>query len=86
MIKINMEKAKEITKAYIRDQREPVFATLDIQYMRASEEKDEAEMQAVVAMKQILRDLPADSRIDAAKTPDELEHLARNSVKEAMGE
>jgi hypothetical protein len=51
--------------------------------MRATEAKDESKMEYVAALKQILRDLPADPRIEAAKTPEELEHLALTAVKEA---
>jgi hypothetical protein len=86
MIKINMEKAKEIAKDYIRAERRPALERLDVEYQRATETEDRDRMKEVVALKQILRDLPANPAIQEAKTPEELEHLARNSVKEAVGE
>ena len=83
VVTINMEKAKEIAQNMIREQRKPELEKLDIEYMRASEAKDESKMESIAALKQVLRDLPADPRIEAAKTPEELEHLARTAVKEA---
>lgn len=86
MITIDMNKARLITQDTIREERKPVLEKLDIEYQRATETEDKDRMREVAALKQILRDLPADPRIEAAKTPDELEHLARNAVKEATGE
>ena len=85
-ISVDMQEARLIVQDMIREERLPVLASLDVAYMRASEAKDEAEMQAVADLKQILRDLPADPRIEAAKTPEELEHLARDAVKEVVAE
>ncbi|MBL6910388.1 MAG: hypothetical protein ISR34_08200 [Pirellulales bacterium] len=84
-IYVDMDKARLQVQEMIRVEREPAFQKLDVAYMRASEAKDEAEMQAIAELKQILRDLPSDPRIEAAKTPEELEHLARNSVSKAVG-
>ena len=75
VVTINMEKA-EIAQNMIREQRKPELEKLDIEYMRASEAKDESKMESIAALKQVLRDLPADPRIEAAKTLEELEHLA----------
>lgn len=85
MITIDMEKARLIAQDMIREERAKAFEVLDVEYMRASESQDTEKMAEIVAVKQVLRDLPADPRIEAAKTPEELEHLARNSVKEATG-
>ena len=82
MITIDMEIARQITQDMIREERKPVFEKLDVEYQRATETENKERMQQVVALKQVLRDLPADPRIKAAKTPEELEHLARNAVKE----
>ena len=86
MITIDMDKARLITQDMIRKERKPFLEGLDIEYQRATETEDRDQMREVAALKQVLRDLPASSAIQNAQTPDELEHLARNSVKEAMGE
>ena len=86
MITIDMNKARLITQGMIREARKPVLEKLDIEYMKASEFQDSATMAEVAAKKQLLRDLPASTAIQEATTPEELEHLARNSVKEAIGE
>lgn len=84
-ISVDMEKARSITQDMIREERAVAFEKLDIEYQRATETEDRERMAEVVAMKQVLRDLPADPRIEEAKTPEELEHLARNSVSKAVG-
>ena len=65
-----MAKAKEIHKTNIRYARTPKFAELDIEFQKALETS--ADTSAIVAKKQALRDAPADSAIDAAKTESEL--------------
>lgn len=82
-IYVDMDKARLQVQEMIRMEREPALQKLDIEYMRASEAKDESKMETVAALKQVLRDLPADPRIEAAQTPEELERLARNAVKDA---
>jgi hypothetical protein len=66
----DMAKAREIHRATIRRHRAELMAVLDIQFMRAVEEG--ADTKAIVAEKKRLRDAPADPRIEAAKTVDEL--------------
>ena len=83
-ITIDMDVAKHIARNHIRYEREQVFTRLDVEYMRASEAKDESKMETVAALKQVLRDLPADPRIEAAQTPEELEHLAITAISEAV--
>tara|TARA_B100001093_G_C26633444_1_gene929922 strand:- start:42 stop:302 length:261 start_codon:yes stop_codon:yes gene_type:complete len=61
---IDMAKAREIHKENIRAVREPLLSALDIEYQRATETS--ADISAIVAKKQALRDAPADSAIDAA--------------------
>ena len=72
MINVNMTKAKDLWRDKIREDRKPKLAELDVQYMRAVESDDATEKAAIATKKQALRDAPADSRIDAATTPDEL--------------
>ena len=83
MITIDMNKARMIAQNIIREHRKSEFEKLDIEYMRALESQDTEKMAEVVAKKQLLRDLPASSAIQEAKTPEELQDLARNSVTEA---
>ena len=67
LIKINNEKAIDITKERIRTIREPMFTKLDVEFQIALEKG--LDITEVVAEKQRLRDL-TDSAND--KTPDEL--------------
>jgi hypothetical protein len=69
-ITVNMDAAKDIWRDKIRRAREPEFAKLDTEFMKAQETG--ADTTAIVAQKQALRDAPAHADIDAATTPDEL--------------
>ena len=70
IIKIDMTKAKEIHKANIRAVREPKLAALDVEFQRALETS--ADTTSIVSKKKALRDAPANTAIDAAKTEAEL--------------
>ena len=70
IIKINMTKAKEIHKFNIRAVRGPKLAALDIEFQRALETS--ADTTSIVSKKKALRDAPANTAIDAAKTEAEL--------------
>ena len=65
-----MTRAKEIHKANIRTAREPKLAALDVEFQKALETSSDTA--AIVSKKQALRDAPADSAIEAAKTDTEL--------------
>jgi len=71
MIIINMDKAKEITKARLRVEREPLLVAQDAAFQRALEAR--ADTSAIVAEKQRLRDIT--KLADAATTPDELKEI-----------
>jgi len=64
IIKIDMTKAKEIHRQKIRDARAPKLAELDVKFQRALETGESTA--DIVSKKQLLRDAPADSGIDAA--------------------
>ena len=85
-VSVSMEKARLITQDLIREARRPVLEKLDIEYQRATETEDKNRMKEVASWKQLLRDLPASPAIQEAKTPEELENLARNAVQETVGE
>lgn len=72
MITVNMDKARDIKRDMIREERKPILEALDVQYMRATEVQDVALMAEVAAKKQALRDATKDPAIDAAATPEEL--------------
>ncbi len=57
MIKVNIEKAQEITKDRLRAERAPLLAALDVDYMRATEQADAAKQAKISAEKQRLRDV-----------------------------
>jgi hypothetical protein len=57
MIKINLDKAKAITKDRLRAERTPLLQAQDVAFQRAIEEG--ADTTAIVAEKQRLRDVTA---------------------------
>jgi hypothetical protein len=71
MIIINLDKAKEITKARLRLEREPLLQAQDIAFQRALEA--DADTTAIVAEKQRLRDITND--VDTLTTLDELKAI-----------
>lgn len=75
MITVNMAKAREIQKDMLREERKSKLEALDVAFMRAVEAGDAAAQADIAAQKQVLRDVTADARIDAAGTPDELKSL-----------
>lgn len=75
MIVINMDKAREIKKDMIRQERAPLFEKLDVQFIRAMEMGDATLQAEVAAKKQALRDATIDPSIEAAQTPEELKQV-----------
>ena len=71
MIVINVDKAKEITKDRLREERKPLLQAQDVAFQRALEEG--ADTAAIVAEKQRLRDIT--DLADQAETLDELKAL-----------
>lgn len=57
MIKVNIEKAQDITKDRLRAERTPLLAALDVDYLRATEQGDAARQATIAAEKQRLRDV-----------------------------
>lgn len=72
MIAVDIKSAAEIQRNRIRAAREPLFAKLDQEFMRALEAGDNVSIERIKAEKQRLRDAPANPRIEAAKTVEEL--------------
>jgi len=74
VIKINIEKAKSITKERLRIERIPLLEAQDIYLMKAQEAGSETT--AIVAEKQRLRDIT--KQVDSCTTTDELKALKCN--------
>jgi hypothetical protein len=72
MITTNINKAKQITKTRLREEREPLLAAQDVAFQRALEIN--ANTTAIVAEKQRLRDITA--LVDSATTTDQLKALS----------
>jgi len=72
MITINIDKAKNITKERLRQERKPLLEAEDIKFMQAQESN--ADTKAIVAEKQRLRDIT--NQVDICTTTDELKALS----------
>jgi len=68
MIIININKAKDITKDRLREERKPLLEAQDIAYMKAQEAGEDTT--AIVTEKQRLRDIT--DTVDSMTTLDEL--------------
>lgn len=75
MIFVNMDKAREIKKNMIREERAPLLEKLDVQFMRAMEMGDATLQTEIASKKQALRDATIDPSIEAAQTPEELKQV-----------
>ena len=75
-ISINLDKAKEITKGFLRKEREPLFKEQDVKFQRALESGEDTS--AIVAEKQRLRDV--------TKLPDEVVGENEHDVLEKLAE
>jgi hypothetical protein len=71
MITINLNKAKDITKDRLREERKPLLDKLDVDFMKAVEVQ--ADTADIVAEKQRLRDVT--DLVDTATTLEELKAL-----------
>jgi hypothetical protein len=70
-VSVNLDKAKEITKARLRAEREPLLQAQDVLFQRALETG--ADTTEIVAEKQRLRDIT--KLVDVCDTTDELRNL-----------
>jgi len=68
MITVNIDKAKDITKDRLREERKPLLEAQDIAYMKAQESGEDTT--AIVTEKQRLRDIT--DTVDSMTTLDEL--------------
>lgn len=72
MIKINLDKAKDITKERLRAERAPLLQAQDVAFQRAQESGQDTS--AIVAEKQRLRDIT--NLVDQVNTVEELKGLS----------
>lgn len=72
MITINLDRAKDIKKESLRQQRKPLLEAQDVLYMRAQEAGSDTT--AIVAEKQRLRDITA--LVDTATSVEELKAIS----------
>jgi hypothetical protein len=71
-ININIDKAKNITKDRLREERKPLLEALDVEYIKAQETG--ADTTAIVAEKQRLRDITL--TVDSMTTVEQLKGAA----------
>jgi uncharacterized protein YdaT len=71
MITINLNKAKEITKERLREERKPLLEAQDVAFQRALEQQ--LDTTEIVAEKQRLRDIT--TLADSATTTEELKSI-----------
>jgi hypothetical protein len=74
MIKINFDKAKQITKERLRQERKPLLEAQDILFQRSLEINSDTSK--IIAEKQRLRDIT--KLVDNATTLEELKQLKVN--------
>jgi hypothetical protein len=74
MITINFDKAKELTKERLRQERKPLLEQQDVLFQRTLE--NNADTSAIVAEKQRLRDIT--NLVDDATTLEQLKQLKVN--------
>ena len=72
MITINLDKAKDITKERLRQERKPLLEAQDVLFMQAQESGSDTK--AIVAEKQRLRDIT--KQVDSCSTTDQLKALS----------
>ena len=76
MITINFDKAKEITKERLRQERKPLLEQQDVLFQRSLE--NNTDTSAIVAEKQRLRDIT--NLVDDATTLEQLKQLQVKSI------
>ena len=81
LIAVDMLVAREIWREKLRQERAPLMAALDVEWLRAAEAGDTDAQEAVKTQKQVLRDLPNDPRIAKAATPEALLTLTMKTLK-----
>lgn len=71
-VEVDMDRARDVWRDHIRQRRKGLLEALDVEAVRADEDGHAEAKSRVVERKKRLRDAPADKRIEAAQTPEEL--------------
>lgn len=79
VIEINIAKAQEIKKEEFRGIRKPVLESLDIEYMKALESGDKAQISSIIAKKENLRNV---TKVDLPDTVEELKTFLPDVLKD----
>lgn len=72
---VDMEKAREIQREALRKERDPILASLDVDFMKAVEQGDQKAIADIATRKQALRDVTDDAALEQAQTPEDLKAL-----------
>jgi hypothetical protein len=72
---VDMIRAREIWRQGVRERRKDMLARLDVEYQRADEAGNAEEKARIAERKNVLRDAPADPRIEQAETPEDLKNV-----------
>ena len=72
-VEVDMVKARDVHRANLRREREPLLQALDVEFMLALERGEDTS--AIAAKKQKLRDVTEDPKIEAADTPTKMKNL-----------
>jgi hypothetical protein len=80
MININIEKAKELKKNKLRQERAEILKQLDVDFMRALEAGDTAKVQEISAKKQALRDCTNHPDLVQASSVEDLKQITIDSI------
>jgi uncharacterized protein YdaT len=76
MITINLDKAKEIKKNKLREERKALLESLDVEFVRALESGDSEKQQEIAAKKQALRDATKHPSLVGAESVEDLKSVA----------
>ena len=68
----DMPACREIHRSRLRELRRPLFTEIDAAIRDAQIDGDNAKLATAIARRNALRDVTADPRIEAARTPEEL--------------
>lgn len=74
-VNVNMEKARGLWMGKIREARDAKLAALDIDYIKADEENNQAQKAQIASEKARLRNIPQTFDLSKATTPEQLKAL-----------
>lgn len=85
-IEVDLEKAKEVKRQFLRKERVSILNDLDVESIKALESNDSVKLEEVKNEKQRLRDAPSSPAIDNATSLEDLDAITINNIgKETDG-